>query len=62
MGIKFVYEIYDFFIQKKDPNYIFYMFVALLGLQETAIVESAQNETIHKKLQNIKNFEEIQTL
>jgi hypothetical protein len=33
MPIKFVYQIYDYFIKKNDPNYIFYMAVALIGAQ-----------------------------
>lgn len=38
MPMKFVYEIYDYFIQKGDSNYIFFMAVALIGLQEKRLV------------------------
>lgn len=38
LPIKFVYEIYDYFIQKNDSNYIFYMTVALIGQQEQRII------------------------
>lgn len=32
-----VYQVYDYFINRNDPNYIFYMTVALFGVQEEAI-------------------------
>ena len=40
LELEYVYEVYDFFIKKNNPNFIFFMMVALFGVQEREIMEA----------------------
>jgi hypothetical protein len=56
LDMKLVYQIYAYFMEQNNPNFIFYMCVAMVGMSEGQIIDAVENDTLFGCLQNIKRI------
>lgn len=59
-----MYEIFNFYINKKDKNYVLYLTIALIALKRDELKKSAQNDQLHtfanKKLKTVEDKSELE--
>lgn len=63
MEIPLVYEIFNFFMNKRNKNYLLYMCIALIALQKEQIFLHSQDDQLHNFVnKSLKNFASKQDL
>lgn len=59
-----VYEIFNYYINKRDKNYLLYMAVALISIKKKEIFRYSEDDQIHtyvnKNLKTIRDLDDLQ--
>ena len=58
-----MYEIFNFYINKKDKNYILYLAVAMISIKKQEIIIHAEKDQLHtyanKQLKNFRDKSDL---
>jgi hypothetical protein len=63
VDLPLVYEIFNFYINKKDKNYMLYLAVALISTKKKELATAAEKDQLHtyanKQLKNLRDKDDL---